>query len=104
MVGFIKSLLDDTADLFIHLAGRLLTVVALLTEVAAQENQLFLVTQGHWADATTHAILSDHGTRNLGYALDIVRCASSDLAKDNQFGHMTTQRIGEHILKLRLAP
>src|SRR6266702_7799335 len=104
MVCLIKGLLDDTADLFIHLAGRLLTVVALLTEVAAQENQLFLVTQGHWPNATTHAVFSDHGTCNLGHALNVVRCASSDLAKDNQFGYMTTQRIGEHILKLRLAP
>src|SRR5436309_279243 len=43
MVRLIESLLNDAAHLFINLTRRLLTVVALFTKVASQEDQLLLM-------------------------------------------------------------
>src|SRR5262249_32895358 len=80
--------LHNGADLFINLTGRLLAIVALLTQLAAKEDHLLPLTQGHGAESLAHAIVSHHLSRHGGNALDVIGRASRYLAEDQPFRYM----------------
>ncbi len=94
-------LVDDAADLFVDLLGDLLGIVALLGDLPAQEDELFLAPERARPEAFAHAPLRDHLPRDVRRALDIVLRAGGHFAEDQLLGHVAGQRRREHVLELR---
>ena len=70
----------------VDLARRLLAEVAVLCDLAAQENLFFFLAEGERAQAA-HAVFTDHAPRQIGRALNIAACARGHLVEEDFLGH-----------------
>ncbi len=61
----VVRVVDDAAHFVVDLLGDLLGVVALLGDLAAEEDELFLVAEGPRPQALAHAEARDHGAGGL---------------------------------------
>ena len=59
---------------------RVLAVVLVLRDLAAEEDLLFLLAEGQRPHRAAHAPLADHAARQVGGALEIVAGAGGDAA------------------------
>src|SRR5213083_1376061 len=104
---------QDAAHLGVDLDGGLLGVVDLLREVAAQEDLLFLLAEGHGPELLAHAPLAHHLARQLGGALDVVarpgrHAAERELLRrppaeeDGQLAEEVVLRVGVPVVERHL--
>ena len=96
------GLVDDGAHLVVDHAGDLIRVVALLADVAAQEDHLLALAIGTRTQLVAHAELGDHATRQVGGLLDVVRGARGGVAEHEPLGHVAGEHAGDLVLELRL--
>ncbi len=71
----LEGAVDDLAHLGVDLGRDLVAVVALLADLAAQEDHLVLLAEGERPELLAHAVLGDHGARQAGGLLDVVRAS-----------------------------
>ena len=77
--------MKEAAELVVDLDRGRLGVVGGLREVAAEEDLLFLLAEGHRTELLAHAPLADHLARELGRLLDVVAGAGRHVAEDQLF-------------------
>ena len=85
----------------IDLPRRLFGEVAVLGDLAAQEDLLFLLAEGKRAEAA-HAVFADHLAGQVGGALDVVARAGRHLLQENLLGDAAAHQDGE--LRLEIIP
>src|SRR5579863_3504525 len=88
---------DEAANLGVDLPRRFLAEVAMLRDLAAEEDLLFLLAEGQRAEAA-HAELADHLAGQIGGALDVVAGAGGHLLEEDLLGDAAAHQDG----KLRL--
>ena len=93
---------DDRADLLVDRLGDLVGVVALLTDLAAEEDQLVALPEGQRAEPVAHAELGDHPASQVGRLLDVVRGARRRVAEDHPLGDVAAEQAGDLVLELGL--
>src|SRR6266849_8481566 len=71
-LGALVGLEQEAAHLGVDRDGGLLGVIDLLREVAAEEDLLFPLAEGHRPELVAHAPLADHLARQLRRAFDVV--------------------------------
>src|SRR5207249_1415095 len=86
---------QEAAHLGVDLDGGLLGVVDLLREVAAEEDLLFLLAEGHRPELVAHTPLAHHLVRQLGGALDVVARPGRHAAERELLGRAPTEEDGE---------
>src|SRR5213594_230934 len=86
---------QEAAHLGVDLDGGLLGVVDLLREVAAEEDLLFLLAEGHRPELVAHTPLAHHLVRQLGGALDVVARPGRHAAERALLGRAPTEEDGE---------
>src|SRR5262245_57242397 len=86
---------NDAPHLAVDLHGRALGVADLLREVAAEEDLLLLLPEGHRAELVAHAPLAHHLARQLGGALDVVARAGAELRQDQLLRRPPAEHDGE---------
>ncbi len=91
--------IDEAANLDVDLLGRVLREVAMLSDLAAEEDLLFLLAVGHRTESA-HAKLADHLAGELGDALDVVAGAGGHLAEEDLFGATSAHEGGEARLEI----
>ena len=69
-------------------------IVAMLCDLAAQEDLLFLLAEGKRTECA-HAPLADHLARDFGGPLDVVACASGHVVKEDLFGDAAAHQDGK---------
>src|SRR5437667_1180051 len=94
-LGALVGLEQDAAHLGVDLDGGLLGVVDLLREVAAEEDLLFLLAEGHGPELLAHAPFAHHLARQLGGALDVVARPGRHAAERELLGRAPTEEDGE---------
>ena len=94
---------DDGADLLVDLLGDLVGVVALLADLATEEDHLLALAEGERAELLAHAELGDHAPGQVGGLLDVVRGAGRGVAEDELLGGVAAEHAGDLVLELRLA-
>ena len=72
----------------------------MLAEIAAEEDELFLVAESKWAELLGHAPLGDHPARQLGGLANIVRGSRGDVAEDQLFRDPSAQDDGHIVVQL----
>src|SRR6266576_2595509 len=82
LLGTLVAGIDEAVHLLVDLAGHLFAVIPLLAQVAAEEDELFLVAEGERTELLGHAPLGDHAARELGRLTDVVGGARGDVAED----------------------
>src|SRR2546421_8524198 len=82
LLGTLVAGIDETVHFLIDLAGDLFAVIPLLAQVAAEEDELFLVAEGERTELLGHAPLGDHAPCELGGLADVVRGPRGDVAED----------------------
>src|SRR5581483_6423962 len=87
--------LDQPPNLVVDLLGDLLRVVALLGDLAAEENELLLAAERARAEPLAHTPLRDHVAGDLGRAGDVIRGAGGHVAEDQFLGLVAAERHGE---------
>jgi len=93
----------DAVDLFVDLPRDLLAVVTLLPDLAAQEDQFMALAEDHRPQLVAHAVLRDHGPRDLRYLVQVIHRAVGHIAEDHLFGHAAGQHRAQVMLELRPA-
>ncbi len=88
------SLVDQAANFEIDLARRLFREVAVLCDLAAQEDLLFLLAEGQRTEAA-HAVLAHHAAGEVGGVLDIAACAGGHLVEEDLLSHASAVGGGE---------
>ena len=101
--GPLIGLVDDRPDLFVDGLGDLLAVVALLADLAAEEDQLVALPEGQRAELVAHAELGDHPAGEVGRLLDVVAGTGRGVAEDEPLGHVAAEQSGDLVLELGLA-
>src|SRR5438128_723217 len=94
-LGALVGLEQDAAHLGVDMDGGLLRVVDLLREVAAEEDLLLLLAEGHRAELVAHAPLAHHLVRQLGGPLDVVARPGRHAAERELLGRAPTEEDGE---------
>src|SRR5216110_2771869 len=94
-LGALVGLEQDAAHLGVDLDGGLLRVVDLLREVAAEEDLLLLLAEGHRAELVAHAPLAHHLARQLGGALDVVARPGGHAAEGQLLRRPPAEEDGE---------
>ncbi len=92
--------IDDTAHFSVDLLGHGVGVVALLADLAPQENQFLLLAIDAQTHLRAHAILSNHRPGQAGHLLQVVAGPGGDLTEDYFFGHAASQSGGNDGLEL----
>jgi hypothetical protein len=72
---------DEALDLVIDLERRVLAVVLVLRDLAAEEDLLFLLAEGERAHRIAHAPLAHHLASEIGRTFEIVAGAGRDAAE-----------------------
>ena len=82
--------------------GDLVAVVALLADLAAEEDQLVALAEGQRAELVAHAELGDHPAGQVGRLLDVVAGAGRRVAEDQPLGDVAAEQPGDLVLELGL--
>src|ERR1035438_3084252 len=85
-VRCLVGLIDQPANFEIDLPCRLLAEVAMLRNLAAQEDLLFLLAEGKRTEAA-HAVLADHAAGEGGGKLGMAACAGGHLVEEDLLSH-----------------
>ncbi len=101
--GAVVAAVDDGAHLLVDLAGHVVRVVALLADLAAQEDQLVALAEGERPELVAHAELGDHAAGQVGRLLDVVGGAGGGVAEDEPLGGVAAEQAGDLVLELALA-
>ena len=96
----VVGVVDDAPHLVVDLLGDLLGVVALLRDLAAEEDELFLAAEGPRPEALAHTEAGDHGAGGLRHLADVVAGAGGHLAEDDLFGRVAAEHHREHLLQV----
>ena len=80
----------------------LVGVVALLADLAAEEDQLVALPEGQRAELVAHAELGDHAAREVGRLLDVVAGAGRGVAEDQPLGDVAAEQARDLVLELGL--
>ncbi len=80
------GVVDEAAHFEVDLAGRLLAEVAMLSDLAAEEDLLFLLAEGERTEAA-HAVLADHAAGEVGCRFDIAAGAGGHLVEEDLLSH-----------------
>src|SRR5579875_2041892 len=91
----------EAADFGVDLLGGVVGEVARLSDVAAQEDLLFLLAKGHGTELA-HAELADHAAGEIGGTLDVVAGTGGHLLAEDFFGAATAHHHGEAGLEVVL--
>ena len=86
---------DDALHFLVDAERRVLAVVRVLRDLAAEEDLLFLLAEGERAHRVAHAPLADHAAGQLGGALEVVAGAGRDLAEHDLFGDAAAEQDGD---------
>ena len=97
------GLVDDRPDLLVDGPGDLVAVVALLADLAAQEDQLVALAERQRAELVAHAELGDHPAGQVGRLLDVVAGTGRGVAEDQPLGDVAAEEPGDLVLELGLA-
>src|SRR5262245_22082200 len=81
----------DAFDFLIDLDRGVFAVILMLSDLASQEDLLFLLAESQRAEIR-HTELANHLARQVGCALDVVRGAGRDLAEEDVFGKAATHQ------------
>ncbi len=82
-IGQLVGLLDHAADLVVDLAGNLLRIVGLGTDVAAQERLVVVVTEHARTELLGHAVAHDHLFGRAGDFVQVVSRPRGHLLEDD---------------------
>ncbi len=93
-VGRLVGGVDEGANLGVDLLGGVVGEVAVLCDLAAEEDLLFLLAEGHRTEFA-HAELADHLASEFGGALDVAAGAGGHLLEEDLFGATTAHEGGE---------
>ena len=85
------SLVDQAANFEVDLPRRLLGEVAVLCDLAAEEDLLFLLAEGQRTEAA-HAVLADHAAGELGGVLDVAAGAGGHLVEEDLLSHAAAHK------------
>src|SRR5436309_3272184 len=94
-LGALVGLEQDASHLGVDMDGGLLRVVDLLREVAAEEDLLLLLAEGHRAELVAHTPLAHHLARQLGGALDVVARPGGHAAEGQLLRRPPAEEDGE---------
>ena len=97
-----KALSMMRAHLGVDLRRDLVGVVALLADLAAEEDHLVLLAEGERPELLAHPVLGDHRAGQAGRLLDVVRAAGGRVAEDDLLGDVAAEHAGDLVLELRL--
>src|SRR5581483_971220 len=86
--------IDQLTNLLVDMLRSLFAEVAMLIDLAAEEDLLFLLAKRDRAERA-HAELANHSTGEIGSLLDVVAGASRHLAEENLFSHASTHHDGQ---------
>src|SRR3984893_17003160 len=100
LLGALVAGVDEAVDFLVDLAGDFFAVIALLAEVATEEDELFLVAERQWAELLGHAPFGDHAARQLGGLADVVGGARGDVAEDELFRDAAAEDDGHVVVEL----
>ena len=78
-------------------------VVALLADLAAEEDQLVALPEGQRAELVAHPELGDHAAREVGRLLDVVAGAGGRVAEHEALRDVAAEQAGDLVLELGLA-
>ena len=93
-------MVDDAADLLVDDRRHLFRVGALLTQVAAQKDELFAMAHLDIAELVRHAPLRDHPARDLRRLLNVIFRAGGDIAEDDLLRDAPAHDSGDLIHQL----
>ena len=93
-VGRLVAGVDEGANLGVDLLGGVVGEVAVLGDLAAEEDLLLLLAEGHRTELR-HAELADHLAGEFGGALDVVAGAGGHLLEEDLFGAAAAHEGGE---------
>src|SRR2546422_860880 len=96
-LGVLVGLHDDAPHLGVDLHRGRLGVVDALGEVAAEEDLLLLLAEGHGAELLAHAPLADHLVGELGGALEVVAGPGGHVAEHQLLGGTAAEEDGEAV-------
>src|SRR5438309_3965040 len=99
-LGCLVAVVDDAADLLVDDRRHLFRVGALLTQVAAQKDELFAMAHLDIAELVRHAPLRDHPARDLRRLLNVILRAGGDIAEDDLLRDAPAYDSGDLIHKL----
>src|SRR5207302_2951620 len=94
-LGVLVGLHDDAPHLVVDLHRGRLRIIDALGEVAAEEDLLLLLAEGHGTELLAHAPLADHLVGELGGALDVVAGAGGHVAEHQLLGGTATEEDGQ---------
>src|SRR5437660_5823744 len=94
-LGVLVGLHDDAPHLVVDLHRGRLRIIDALGEVAAEEDLLLLLAEGHGTELLAHAPLADHLVGELGGALDVVASAGGHVAEHQLLGGTATEEDGQ---------
>src|SRR5437867_2020185 len=101
VVGALAPALDDVVDLGVDDLRDVLGVIALLLDLAAQEDELVGLAVLQRPELLAHAELRDHLARHVGRLLDVVARARRDVtAQVELLGDPPTEGRGDVVLEL----
>src|SRR5438105_8904995 len=100
LLGTLVAGIDEAVHFLVDLAGDLFAVIPLLAQVAAEEDELFLVAEGERTELLGHAPLGDHAARELGGLADVVGGARGDVAEDELFRDPTADDDSHVVVEL----
>ena len=93
-VGRLVGCVHEEANLGVNLASGLVGEVAVLCDLASEEDLLFLLAEGHRPESA-HAEFADHLAGEFGGALDVVAGTGGHLLEEDLFGAATAHEGGE---------
>ena len=100
-LGRVIALSDQPPYFVIDLDGSSFAIVAVLRDLASQEDLLFLLAECQ-RPQIAHAKLANHLARQFGGAFDIVACAGAHLVEEQFLGDAATHHDGDLRLQILL--
>ena len=88
---------DEFLHFLIDLERRVFAVVLVLRDLAAEEDLLFLLTEGQRPHRIAPAPIADHLARQLGGALEVVAGAGGDVAGGDLFSDAASEQDADLI-------
>ena len=90
----VVALADHAANFVVDFDRRGFAVIAMLVDLAAEEDLLFFLAEGQRSEIA-HAEFADHFARQFRGALDVVACAGAHLVEEHLFGDAAAHHDGD---------
>ncbi len=92
---------DELANFLVDLDGCVFAVVAMLGDLASQEDLLFLLAERQWSQFA-HAPFADHLASHVSGSLDVVACAGAHHIEEHLFRNAPAHQDGDLRLEIVL--